>query len=361
MTSTRFLTLTGLFCLTLAGCKKYDQNGSLLHLRSPENRLVGQWQSAEVTQVGTADTNLTDFLASSNLLLNATFSEDHSVEIVNVNDEITYEGVWEFNEDKSVLHLDELTFTKVTGPFYNDTTGMDQTALVEMAYAFLQGTEECNDTLFFAAGTQTVVTDEVVACYNSLTATGSNWVLAEGTLNYNGSVLNAGDVINDAMAEYIEGFVDDELLSEDCQDALTADCITEIVDLALADYGAVVEFVEILEPIISGWDDPNLLTALADNCGLEVEWYTGQPTGLEDPAVLGLLSDNAALDLDCDGQNETLGLDLTSEFVTEVKDLDLYWEILELELDDLQAYQFREYDGESIADFNFLLRFEKQD
>ena len=357
----RFLLFFLVIILGAAGCKKYDQNGSLVHLRTPEARLVGNWLSAEVTQVGTADTNLTDFMASSNLLLDATFAEDHSVIIVNVNEDITYEGLWEFNEDKSVLHLDELTFTKVTGPFYTDEDTVDQTAMAEMALSYLSGGQDCNDTIFFASGTNTVVTEEVMACYGSLTATGSNWVLSDGTLNYNGAVFAAGDVINDAMEEYIEGFIDDEMLDEACANALSADCISDIVGLTLNDYGANVEFVEILEPIVSGWDDPGLLQALSDQCGLDVELYEGTPAGLDDPTVLGLLADNVLLDLDCDGVDEQLDMVLTASYVTEVKVLDLYWELLELELDDLQAYQFREYDGETISDFNFLLRFEKQD
>ena len=360
MPQLRFLLFACALGAFATGCKKYDQNGSLLHLKTPEARLIGEWRSAEVSQVGTADSNLTEFMASSNLLLDATFAEDQTVTFVNVNENITYEGIWAFNEDKSVLHLDELTFTKVTGPFYNDSSDVDQTELVQMAFDFLMGDQDCSDTLFFAAGTHTVMTDEVAACVNSLTATGSNWILAEGTLNYNGAVLNAGDVINDAMAEYIEGFVDDELLAASCETDLTADCIAEIVDLTLMDYGANVEFVEILEPIITGWDDPGLFAALSDNCGLDVVRWEGTPAGLDDPAVLGLVADNATLDLDCDGMPETLGLDLAASFVTEVKELDLYWEILELELDDLQAYQFREFDGETVFDFNFLLRFEKQ-
>lgn len=355
-----FLSFSAILMLLLAGCKKYDQNGSLLHLRTPEARLVGEWRSAEVTQVGTADTNLTEFMASSNLLLDATFTQEGSVVIQNVNDDILYEGVWDFNEDKSVLHLSELTFNKVTGPFYNDADSVDQIGLVEQAYEFLLGATECSDTLFFAAGTHTVVTDEVQACYNSLTATGSNWILSEGTLNYNGGTFAAGDVINDAMAEYIEGFIDDELLDEICETSLTQDCIQAIIGLTQQDYAAVVEFVDIATPIISGWDDSGLLQALNDQCGLDVVWYTGTPESLNDPAVLGLIADNDALDLDCDGTPESLGLALSPSFVTEVKVLDLYWEILELELDDLQAVQFREYNGETIADFNFLLRFEKQ-
>ena len=109
-----FLAVTAV--LLVSGCKKYDQNGSLLHFKTPEARLIGDWRSAEVSQVGTADSNLTEFMASGNLLLDASFQEDHSVTIVNVNDDITYEGTWDFNDDKSVLHLDELTFTKMHMP-----------------------------------------------------------------------------------------------------------------------------------------------------------------------------------------------------------------------------------------------------
>ena len=361
MTPLRFTMAFILCTLCLWGCKKYDQNGSLLHLRTPEGRLIGNWQSAEVTQVGTADTNLTDFMASSNLLLNATFSEDQSVVIVNVNEDITYEGIWAFNDDKSVLHLDQLTFDEVSGPFYLDQDSMDRADLVQKAYDFLQGQAACSDTVFLAAGTYTVMTDEVMACVSSLTATGSNWVLSSGTLNYNGAVLQAGDVINDTMAEYIEGFIDDELLDEACADDLSAACIEAIIDLALADYSATVEYIDISTPLVSGWDDPGLIAALNEHCGLDVVRFTEAPTTWDHPSVLGFIADNATADLDCDGTPETLGLALTSETVTEIKELDLYWEILELELDDFQAQQFREYDGETIADFNFLLRFEKQD
>ena len=41
--------------------------------------------------------------------------------------------------------------------------------------------------------------------------------------------------------------------------------------------------------------------------------------------------------------------------------MDVYWQILELEQDDLQAYQFREYvEDVSVYDYSFLLRFEKE-
>lgn len=356
--STASLVLLGLFALS--GCKKYDQNGSLVHFRTPEARLVGTWTSAEVTQLGTADSNTTEFMASSNLLLEAIFTKEGTVQFTNINDGLFYEGLWAFNEDKSVLHLDELTFTKVTGPFYNDSTGEEQTALVQQVFDFLQGDLECSDTLFFAVGTHTDMTDEVMECYGGLTAVGTNWILSEGTLNYNGSVLVAGEVINDAIEEYVTGFIDDELLDESCAGNWDETCITEIIALAMQEYGANVEYVDITTPVISGWDDPNLFQALNDHCGLDVVRYDATPTGLDDAAVLGYIRDNVSGDLDCNGTPEMLGLDLAPTFNSEVKVLDLYWEMLELELDDMQAQQFREYDGETIVDFNFLLRFEKQ-
>jgi|GEM_PF-1382469 len=359
MTFSRLPLFVLALIFSLAGCKKYDQNGSLLHFKSPEKRLVGTWKSVEVNQVGTADTNLTEFLSSSNLLLEAVFEEEGTVTVTNINEEITYDGLWAFNDDKSVLHLDELTFVKTTGPFFLDSSEMDQTELVEQAYDYLLNAG-CNDTLFFATGTHSVVTDDVFACYEMLTATGANWVLSEGTLNYNGSIFNAGDIINEAIEEYIDGFIDDEMLDASCEDELSADCIEQVVALTLQDYNANVAFVETSTPVITGWDDPALLDALLSECGLDVTWYDGTPSGWDDSAVLGLIADNPSLDLDCDGVAEPLGVALESTYVTEVKELDVYWEILELELDDLQAYQFREYDGETIQDFNYLLRFEKQ-
>lgn len=360
MHNMRIIPSIGLLTLILlAGCRKYEQNGSLLHLRTPEARLVGTWTSALVEQVGTADTNTTDFMTTSNLLLSATFGKEGDVVITNVNEDIVYEGIWAFNDDKSVLHLDELTFSQVNGPFFRDPEGVDHTELVAMTLSYLQ--DACGEDLFFETGSYADRSEEVRNCYASLSATGTNWVLGNGTLNFNGEVYNAGDVINGALEEYITGFIDDELLDETCASDLTTECITAIIELAAQEYSAQIEYVEILEPIVTGWDDPNLFEALSEHCGLDVYRYEATPSGLDDPAVLGYIRDNAAADLDCNGNNETLGLELTSAFDTEVKVLDLYWDILELELDDMQAYQFREYDGTAIADYSFLLRFEKED
>ena len=45
---TRTLTLACLIGLALGGCKKYDENESFLHLRTPEARLAGSWTSQEI-------------------------------------------------------------------------------------------------------------------------------------------------------------------------------------------------------------------------------------------------------------------------------------------------------------------------
>ena len=343
----------------LGGCKKYDENGSLLHFNAPEKRLEGTWRSTEFSPVDGADTVLTDLLSSSNLLLEAVFEQEGTVTVTNINDAITYEGLWAFNDDKSVLHLDELTFVQTTGPFFLDSADVDQTDLVEQAYEYLLSVG-CNDTLFFATGTHTVVNEDVYACYEMLTATDTNWVLSEGTLNYNGTVFNAGDIINEAIEAYIQGFIGEEMLDPACENAISAACLDEVVALTLQEYNANVAFVETGSPAITGWDDPALLDALLSECGLDVTWYDGTPSGLDDTAVLGLLADNPSLDLDCDGVAETLGVAVESTYLNEVKELDVYWEILELEHDDLHASQFREFDGETFQDFNYLLRFKKQ-
>jgi hypothetical protein len=94
--------------------------------------------------------------------------------------------------------------------------------------------------------------------------------------------------------------------------------------------------------------DPNLLGAVAEHCGLNVDIYTGSPEELTDADVLGYVNDN----------ND---FEVTVSYGEQLRVMDVYWQILELELDDLQAYQFREYvEGEGVYDYTFLLRFEKQ-
>ena len=98
---------------------------------------------------------------------------------------------------------------------------------------------------------------------------------------------------------------------------------------------------------VSGWDDPNLAAALFVTYGISVEVFIGTlATADNDAVILAYIADN-------------LGITLTETFNDQLKELSIYWKILELELDDLQAYQFREYNGEDIYDYSYLLRFEQ--
>ena len=57
--------------------------------------------------------------------------------------------------------------------------------------------------------------------------------------------------------------------------------------------------------------------------------------------------------------NNDFEVDVTYDEVLRL--MDVYWQILELEQDDMQAYQFREYvEGVTVYDYSFLLRFEKE-
>jgi len=336
------------FALSLAwtSCTKYEQDGSLLHFRSPEKRLVGEWKSASVTEVGVeADTNVTEFLTSSNLRLEAMFEADGSVIFENVGEELVYEGEWSFNDDNSVLHMN-LESLKGTGPFFLDQDSLDRIANMEEALAVLQS----KDTLFFNAGTFQDVTSDVVACVNLLSATGFTWTLengngANGELTVNGVTYTPGDnvtdwvnaVIDDSLGDWMD---DGAVLGEDDYDG--------IVNAIAGDYGATLSYFNQKNPILSGMGDPNLLGAVAEHCGLNVDIYTGSPEELTDADVLGYVNDN----------ND---FEVTVSYGEQLRVMDVYWQILELELDDLQAYQFREYvEGEGVYDYTFLLRFEKQ-
>ena len=103
---TRTLTLACLMGLALGGCKKYDENESFLHLRTPEARLAGSWTSQEVTA---SDSTVvwTDFFSPDNLQMTATFDKGGSVVFQQESKE--FEGLWDFNGDKSVLHIRSLT------------------------------------------------------------------------------------------------------------------------------------------------------------------------------------------------------------------------------------------------------------
>lgn len=336
---------TSFALLALAGCTKYDQDGALVQFRSPEKRILGTWQSSSVTEVGTdADTNVTEFLTSNNLRLEAIFNKDGSVTFENLGEELFYEGDWAFNEDNSVLHLD-LESLKPTGPFFLDADSVDRETVLNDALTYLQE----NDTLFFETGTFVDVTEDVLTCANALSQTGFVWTLVQGngengSLTIDGVQYFSGDVITAWVEAVIEDSMSDWQDEEWVVDEFDYD---GIVSAIMLDYNAEVSYVNQKSPAISGLDDPNLLNALADNCGLNVEIYTSTPEDIMSTDVVQYVNDN-----------NPFTVNVTYDEV--LRRMDVYWQILELEQDDLQAYQFREYvEDVSVYDYSFLLRFEK--
>lgn len=337
---------TSFALLALAGCTKYDQDGALVQFRSPEKRILGTWQSSSVTEVGTdADTNVTEFLTSNNLRLEAIFNKDGSVTFENLGEELFYEGDWAFNEDNSVLHLD-LESLKPTGPFFLDADSVDREIVLNDALTYLQE----NDTLFFETGTFVDVTEDVLTCANALSQTGFVWTLVQGngengSLTIDGVQYFSGDVITAWVEAVIEDSMSDWQDEEWVVDEFDYD---GIVSAIMLDYNAEVSYVNQKSPAISGLDDPNLLNALADNCGLNVEIYTSTPEDIMSTDVVQYVNDN-----------NPFTVNVTYDEV--LRRMDVYWQILELEQDDLQAYQFREYvEDVSVYDYSFLLRFEKE-
>ena len=337
---------TGFALLALAGCTKYDQDGTLVQFRSPEKRILGTWQSSSVTEVGTdADTNVTEFLTSNNLRLEAIFNKNGSVTFENLGEELFYEGDWAFNEDNSVLHLD-LESLKPTGPFFLDADSVDREIVLNDALTYLQE----NDTLFFETGTFVDVTEDVLTCANALSQTGFVWTLVQGngengSLTIDGVQYFSGDVITAWVEAVIEDSMSDWQDEEWVVDEFDYD---GIVSAIMLDYNAEVSYVNQKSPAISGLDDPNLLNALADNCGLNVEIYTSTPEDIMSTDVVQYVNDN-----------NPFTVNVTYDEV--LRRMDVYWQILELEQDDLQAYQFREYvEDVSVYDYSFLLRFEKE-
>lgn len=337
---------TSFALLAFAGCTKYDQDGALVQFRSPEKRILGTWQSSSVTEVGTdADTNVTEFLTSNNLRLEAIFNKDGSVTFENLGEELFYEGDWAFNEDNSVLHLD-LESLKPTGPFFLDADSVDRETVLNDALTYLQE----NDTLFFETGTFVDVTEDVLTCANALSQTGFVWTLVQGngengSLTIDGVQYFSGDVITAWVEAVIEDSMSDWQDEEWVVDEFDYD---GIISAIMLDYNAEVSYVNQKSPAISGLDDPNLLNALADNCGLNAEIYTSTPVDIMSTDVVQYVNDNNAFTVN-----------VTYDEV--LRRMDVYWQILELEQDDLQAYQFREYvEDVSVYDYSFLLRFEKE-
>lgn len=328
------------------GCKKYEQDGALVQFRKPEKRILGTWSSASVTEVGTdADTNVTEFLTSNNLRLEAMFNEDGSVTFENIGEELTYNGVWSFNDDNSVLHLDLESF-KPTGPFFYDADSVDRSEELQEALLLLQ----TEDTLFFENGTYTDITADVLSCVSALSMTGFQWVLeqgigADGTLSADGNTYYPGD----AITMWVQSIIDDSL-GDWVDDGIVTnqEDYEGIANVIASDYGVQISYFNQKNPVLTGLDDPNLVAEVQANCGLNLIMYTDAPEDILAPEVVGYVNDN----------NE---FEVSTTYDEVLRLMDVYWQILELEQDDLQAYQFREYvEGVTVYDYGFLLRFEKE-
>ena len=332
MINKTYLLLLIAALLVLGSCTKYDQDGSLFHLRSPEKRILGTWESVRVQEVGVeADTNMTELLGSNNLRLDVEFRDDESVTIFNEGEALTYDGTWMFNEDASILLL-EVSNMETVGPFYLDSAGMNQNELHQSYADALM----VLDTLIFEAGSYVDITDDVWDLALQLMSTYTAFTYTGGGAFFD---FQLGDDVTAVMGDFI-----DDLLSEGLIES--SEDIEGIIAGMLDEYGVELTFEEVSAEV-SGWDDPNLAAALFATYGISVEVYIGTlATADNDAKILAYIADN-------------LGIILTETFNDQLKELSIYWKILELELDDLQAYQFREYNGEDIYDYSYLLRFEQ--
>ena len=102
-----------------ASCKKYDQDGQLIHFRTPENRLKGEWELKNFISLDCptcVDTLISAIYSSNNLQMDFDFDKDGAINAINTTDDIELEGEWEFNSDKSILTM---TFDNYKTP---DTT-----------------------------------------------------------------------------------------------------------------------------------------------------------------------------------------------------------------------------------------------
>jgi hypothetical protein len=317
--------------LLATGCRKYDQDGSLLHLRTPEARLIGTWNSARVQQIGgDSDTLVTELLSGNNLRLVADFRRDQTLTIENLEANLLYEGTWEFNADKTILHLD-LTYDRTLGPYYRDASGTDYASTFEQYQSLLAA----SNLYFFETGSLVDVTDMVLGHVEVLSKTGVLFTYLGGAPFFD---YNIGDNVTAYMDSFISGFIADGLLgSEEDYEAIVA--------LMWSEYGIELGY-NTTPPALTGPSDPNLPSVLADLFGLQVTPFNGSLTATED--VLRYILDNT-------------GLSLTEVYEGDVRQIDVYWKILELERDDLQAYQFREFNVDNVYDFSYLLRFEKED
>ncbi|MFZ9054458.1 MAG: hypothetical protein ACO2ZL_01515 [Flavobacteriales bacterium] len=334
MNHTSLATFAFLVVLAFSSCTKYDQDGSLFHLRTPEKRILGNWQSVRVQEVGVeADTNMTELLGSNNLRLSAEFRDDATVTIFNEGEALTYEGTWAFNDDASILNL-QVSNMETMGPFYLDSAGNDRTAFQATFASLLMEP----DTFIFETGTYVDITETARPLAEQLMTSYTAYTYVGGGAFFD---YTFGDDVTGVMDDFI-----DDLLSEGI--ITNSEDTDGIIAGMLDEYGVELEFI-IVDSAVSGWGDPGLEAAFYAAYGINVSVLIGAvASGPTDPAILSYIEANE-------------GISLSETYTDELKELSIYWKVLELELDDFQAYQFREYDGEDIYDYSYLLRFENQD
>lgn len=328
------------------GCTKYEQDGSLFHLKSPEKRLVGHWKAESVTEIAfTLDSTRLLVFDSPNLRLNATFNEDGNVTLENVGEELVFDGTWAFSDDQEELLL-ELATTRTLPPTFLDQNGIDREAdLAELLLTLLSTTP-----LFLQDGSHVDVTSDVLACAELLQSTGLFWYLVSG-LGENGELTVDGDTFypGDNISLWTQGVIDESMADwiED-ETATGPDDLEGIVASIYNNYGIEVVYNEQTEPLISGLDDPNLLTLVAQECGTVAYEVIDYPTNATDAFVLAYAKDNLGWVVNPVAEEQELAMSLV-------------WELLELELDDMQAYQLASPVNGDSATFDYLFRWEKQD
>ena len=109
-----FFSALALITFCLGACKKYDQDGSLIQFRKPEKRLEGTWNVIALDSLQPCDpTVISNLYISNNPLISFEFTDDNLVYAENTSDNLSLDGRWEFNDDKSILRL---VFTSYQSP-----------------------------------------------------------------------------------------------------------------------------------------------------------------------------------------------------------------------------------------------------
>lgn len=328
------------------GCTKYEQDGSLFHLKSPEKRLIGNWSAESVTEIEyTTDSTRLLVFDSPNLRLNAAFEEDGSLTFENVGEDLVFEGTWTFSDDQAEL-LMELVTTRILPPTFLDQNGIDREADLNDLLLTLQATTP----LFLQEGSHVDVTNEVLECAELLQSTGLFWYLVNG-LGENGELTVDGDIFypGDNISLWTQGVIEESMADWIEEETATGpDDLEGILASIYNNYGIQVTYNEQTEPLISGLDDPNLLTLVAQECGTVAIQVVEYPSSATDDFVLAYATENLGWSVNPIAEEQALTMSLV-------------WEILELELDDMQAYQLASPVAGDSAIYDYLFRWEKQD